>query len=163
MPIGELISLWAKSGIKFVLITGGEPLIQEGVFPLMRGLLQRGARVLLETNGSISLARVDNRVIKVVDWKTPGSGSGSSFYKDNLRYIGKKDEIKFVITSRRDYKWASGLVKERALPLISNVLFSPGHGQVEPEKLASWILRDRLEVRLQLQLHKVIWGDKRGL
>lgn len=163
MPIGELISLWTKSGVKFVLITGGEPLIQEGVYPLMEGLLQKGARVVLETNGSVPLSMVSHQVIKVVDWKTPGSGCGSSFHLENLRYLTRKDQIKFVITSRADYKWAARLVRERALNLISSVLFSPGYGRIEPKDLATWILGDRLEVRLQLQLHKVIWGDKRGV
>ncbi len=163
MPVRELISLWVKSGIKFVLITGGEPLIQEGVYPLMEGLLQKGARVLLETNGSVPLTMVSHQVIKVVDWKTPGSGSGSSFHLENLRHLTGKDQIKFVITSRADYKWASRLVQKRALNLISSVLFSPCYGRVEPKDLATWILEDRLEVRFQLQLHKVIWGDKRGV
>ena len=161
--VQELISLWQESGLRHVLVTGGEPLIQEGTYALMDALLKKGATVLLETNGSISLARVNRRIVKVVDWKTPGSGSGSSFFLDNLRYIDRRDQIKFVITSRQDYKWASRLVRKRSLPLFTTVLFSPCYGQVEPKELASWILEDRLEVMLQLQLHKVIWGDQRGL
>jgi len=163
VPVSELISLWAKSGVRFVLITGGEPLIQEGVYPLMEGLLQRGARVLIETNGSLPLTLVSHQVIKVVDWKTPGSGSGSSFHLENLRHLTMKDQIKFVITSKADYKWAARLVLDRALNLITSVLFSPCYGRIVPKDLAHWILEDRLEVRLQLQLHKVLWGDKRGL
>ena len=162
MAVRELISLWQESGLRHVLVTGGEPLIHEGTYVLMDALLKKGATVLLETNGSISLARVNRQIVKVVDWKTPGSGSGSSFLLENLRYIQRRDQIKFVITSEQDYKWAQRLVRKRSLTLFTTVLFSPCHGRVEPDELASWILKDRLEVRLQLQLHKVLWGDQRG-
>ncbi len=162
MSVWELLSVWRKSGLKHVLITGGEPLLQAGVYALMAGVVERGGVCLLETNGSLSVGSLPCEVIKVVDWKTPGSGAGGSFLFENLRFLTKKDQIKFVLTSRSDYKWASGILQKSGLSAFTTVLMSPCPGKIEPAELAAWIVEDRLEARLQLQLHKVIWGDQRG-
>ncbi len=161
--VSRLVEMWQESGLAHVLITGGEPLLQKGVFSLMEELLAKGAICLLETNGSLTVAGVPHGVCKIVDWKTPGSGFGDSFTKENLRYLSFKDEIKFVITSREDYIWSRDIIVKKALWLFTNVLMSPAYGQVNPQDLATWILNDRLYVRLQLQLHKAIWGEKRGV
>lgn len=161
--VEELVREWMESRVRYVLLTGGEPLIQEPVYTLMEQLISKGAICLLETNGSISLARVPKAVKKVVDWKTPGSGHEKSFLIKNLRYIGVTDEIKFVITSREDYIWSSQIIVSKLLWLYTNVILSPCYGRIVPAELAEWMLKDRLNVRLQLQLHKVIWGEKRGV
>ncbi len=163
LSVDELIDKWLESKIRFVLITGGEPLLQPPVYELMERLLSKGAKCLLETNGTILLSSVPKRVVKVVDWKTPGSGYGDSFLEENLRFIGSNDEIKFVITSYADYIWSSKIVRSRALWLFTSVIFSPGYKLVRPSRLAQWLLEDRLEARLQIQLHKVIWGCQRGV
>jgi len=137
--------------------------LQPSVHALFEYLIRAGARCLLETNGSINLSLVPQEVVKVVDWKTPGSGSGESFYRPNLRFIGKKDQIKFVITSKSDYLWALSHINQAGLPLFTNVLLSPCHGRINPKDLASWMIRDGVEARLQLQLHKIIWGDRKGV
>ncbi len=163
ISVEELVCKWQDSKVSHVLITGGEPLLQTPVYELMELLLTKGARCLLETNGSISLSSVPKKVVKVVDWKTPGSGHSDSFLEENLRFIGANDEIKFVITSHADYIWSAEIVRSRALWLFTSVIFSPCYGLVKASRLAQWLLRDNLEVRLQIQLHKVIWGEKRGV
>ncbi len=145
-------------------ITGGEPLLQEEVYSLIERSLNRGYTILIETNGSIRLDRVDKRVIKIVDVKTPGSGSGGSFLIDNIEYIDENDEVKFVIGDREDYEWSRDFVKEHLLDKGPAILFSPVFERLRPEELAGWILDDALDVRIQVQLHKLIWGaDKRGV
>ncbi len=142
-----------------VEITGGEPLLQEGVYPLMAALLAAGRRVLLETNGSLSLHRVPAGVIKIVDVKCPDSGTGESFALGNLLQLGPEDELKFVISSRDDYNWAVDFLREQQLPGKQIIHFSPVTTLLEPGLLADWILADRLPVRLQIQLHKVLWPE----
>ena len=161
--VDEIMQSWKKAGISLVLVTGGEPLLQPGVYTLMERILQEGGRCLLETNGSLSVARVPARVVKILDWKTPGSGHAESFHLENLKFISKKDQIKFVIDSKKDYEWGLNRVREYYLPQICQVLFSPVPGKVEPAKLAAWMLRDRPDARLQLQLHKILWGDRKGV
>ena len=162
MSAGDILAMWKQSRIPLVLITGGEPLLQPGVYDLMDLLLQAGATCLLETNGSISIARVPSRVIKILDWKTPGSGFSASFIKENLKFISKKDQIKFVIVSKSDYEWVHNKVKSWFLHHICEVIFSPAYNMVEPQELASWMLKDRPVARLQIQLQKVLWGDRKG-
>ncbi len=145
-----------------VQITGGEPLIQEGVYQLMETLLESGAEVLLETNGSVRLDRVPWQVVKVVDVKTPGSGMAESWRAENLQWLSGYDQVKFVITGREDYLWACDYVKRHHLTMLVNVIYSAAWGEIEPEQLASWMIEDRLNVRFQLQLHKVLWGEKTG-
>ncbi len=160
--IDELVTIWKRSGVALVQVTGGEPLLQEGVYSLMDILIESGAQVLLETNGSISLARVPWQVVKVVDVKTPGSGMAHSWNQDNLRWLAGYDQVKFVITSREDYDWACHWVEKYHLTSFVNVLFSCAWGRLEPRILAAWLLEDRLNVRFQLQLHKILWGEKTG-
>lgn len=162
LKIGEIISMWKKSRIPLVLVTGGEPLLQPAVYDLMDELLRSGAACLLETNGSINVGRVPHRVVKILDWKTPGSGSGSSFDRENLKFISKKDQIKFVIVSKSDYEWVLNKVKGCFLHHICEVILSPAHNMLTPQELASWMLDDLPAARLQIQIQKVIWGDRKG-
>ena len=160
--IPSLVAEWSASRARFIQITGGEPLLQRQAIPLMDALLRAGAHVLLETNGSLPLALVPRGVVKVVDRKTPGSGMEGSWLEENLRYINEKDQMKFVITGRNDYLWAADIVKSGFLFRYTEVIFSPAWGVCDPADLASWILDDRLPVRFQIQLHKILWGEKRG-
>jgi 7-carboxy-7-deazaguanine synthase len=146
-----------------VEITGGEPLLQEEVYPLLEALLVGGRRVLLETNGSLPVDRVPAGVVKIVDVKCPESGTGASFDQHNLLLLCPEDELKFVISSRDDYNWAVDFLRQNRRPDGPIVHFSPVTSLLEPGVLADWILADRLEVRLQIQLHKVLWpGVQRG-
>lgn len=159
----ELVAMWQKSGIELVQVTGGEPLLQPESLELMQNLLQKGATVLLETNGSLSLADVPKQVIKIVDRKTPGSNMEQGWMEENLRFLTKKDQVKFVITDRTDYCWARQWIAQKCLASFTQVLFSPAWGSIEPVELASWVVEDRLPVRFQLQLHKILWGERRGV
>ncbi len=148
--------------VTHVCVTGGEPLAQPSVHALLPALCDAGYRVSLETSGAISLAAVDARVVKVVDVKTPGSGEESRNLYAELDALHAKDQVKFVITSRADYEWSRSQVRERALARRCSVLFSPSHAELPARDLADWILEDRLPVRLQIQLHKYLWGDVPG-
>ncbi len=160
----EILSRWREEdALPWVQITGGEPLLQEGVYPLMEAFLREGAKVLLETNGSLSLARVPQEVIKIMDLKCPSSGMTKYMRWENLAYLSSRDQIKFVIANRKDYEWAKEIVQKKYLFLYTQVLFSPVFGHLNPKDLAQWILNDRLRVRFQLQLHKILWGEKRGV
>jgi 7-carboxy-7-deazaguanine synthase len=152
-------------GCPLVEITGGEPLLQKGVYPLMRRFLDLGHTVLLETGGHISIADVPADVIRIVDVKCPGSGEAHRNHLPNLDLLTPRDEVKFVIRDRADYDFARSIVEQHRLTeRVAAVLFSPVHGVLDPQALAEWILRDRLGVRLQLQAHKYIWGaDVRGV
>jgi 7-carboxy-7-deazaguanine synthase len=160
--ISGLVRQWGASGVRVAQLTGGEPLLQEAAPALMRALLAAGATVLLETNGSVGLHVVPARVTKVVDRKTPGSGMDESWVAMNLRWLGERDQLKFVITGREDYVWARSQVETLHLAGYTQVLFSPAWGLLDPAELASWILGDRLHVRFQIQLHKLLWGETRG-
>lgn len=144
-----------------VEITGGEPLLQEEVYPLMARLLLEGYEVLIETGGSLSVDRLDPRVVKILDLKAQGSGMDPHNNLDNLRYLDKKDQIKFVVADRRDYEWAKRVMAEHALAEKAQVLFSPVVGELRPGELAEWLLADRLDARLQIQLHKYLWDPAR--
>jgi 7-carboxy-7-deazaguanine synthase len=145
-----------------VCVTGGEPLAQPNCLALLRRLCDAGHKVSLETSGAFSIAEVDPRVVRVVDVKTPGSGEAARNLVDNFPLLSSRDQVKFVVTSREDYEWSKAYLKEHALPERCQVLFSPSYHEVSPTVLADWILSDRLPVRLQLQLHKVLWGDVPG-
>lgn len=150
--------------VELVEITGGEPLLQPAIHELMAQLLNAGRTVLLETGGHRDLSPVDPRVIVICDIKCPDSGMADRNLWSNLDLLKPNDEIKFVIASRSDYEWARQVTLERGLHRRHTVLFSPVWGAVEPSVLAEWILLDRLEVRFQLQLHKVLWGpEQRGV
>jgi len=150
--------------VKLIEITGGEPLLQPEVYKLFESLHKNGYNILLETNGSISLKDIPEYVIKIVDVKCPGSGEENSFLLENLEYINKeKDEIKFVLSDNYDYNWAKDFINKYKL-FEYEILFSPVSDKLEPQDLAKWIIDDKLPVRLQLQLHKIIWDkDKRGV
>lgn len=164
MTIDEVLEAIKQYDCRLVEITGGEPLLQEEVYPLMERLLQEGYEVLLETSGSLDVSRVPKRVIKIVDFKCPGSGEAHRNRFENLEHLSPRDEVKFVIGDDRDYRWAREIVEQHRLPERCTILFSPVFNQLAPGELAEWILKDNLKVRLQLQLHKFIWGpDVRGV
>jgi 7-carboxy-7-deazaguanine synthase len=145
-----------------VEVTGGEPLEQEGVYALMDRLLEAGRTVLLETGGHVPIDRVDPRVIKIVDVKAPGSGMQSANLPENLERLGERDELKFVLADRRDFDWALALVSEKELDRRRTVTFSPVWENIDPAALGEWIRDSGRNVRLGLQLHKVLWGDVPG-
>lgn len=142
-----------------VEVTGGEPLLQDGVYPLLTELLAAGRTVLLETNGSISLADVPDQVVRIMDMKCPGSGMHKQMDFSNFSLLNRRDEVKFVISSRKDYDWAVKVVFEYGLQGVATVTFSPVISELPPTELAGWILADRLQVRLRLQLHTIIWPE----
>jgi 7-carboxy-7-deazaguanine synthase len=144
-------------GLDLVEVTGGEPLLQPAVLPLLSALCDAGLCVLLETNGSQDIAPVDPRVVRIVDLKTPGSGEAATNRMSNLAALTARDQLKFVLTSHDDYVWARQLVRAHRLSDRCALLFSPAFGAMAPAELARWILADRLRVRLHLQQHKFIW------
>ena len=147
-----------------VEITGGEPLLQEEVHPLIDRLLLEGYEVLIETGGSLDIGRLDPRAVKILDLKAPGSGMGHRNNLDNLQYLDRKDQIKFVVADRRDYECAKRMMAEHAMAEKAQVLFSPVFGELHPRELAEWMLADHLPARLQIQLHKVLWdSNQRGV
>lgn len=161
--LDEITEFVYKYKTKLVCITGGEPLLQSNVILLMERLLNEDYVILLETNGSLPINPVPNKVIKVMDLKCPSSGMTEYMHWQNIEYLSKRDEVKFVIGDRRDYQWAREVVLKYGLIERCKVLCSPVFKVLSPELLASWILTDHLPVRLQLQLHKYIWGEKRGV
>jgi 7-carboxy-7-deazaguanine synthase len=160
--LDELLVVARESSVRHVCVTGGEPLAQKACLELLTALCDAGYSVSLETSGALDVARVDPRVSRVVDLKTPESGEGKRNMLENLDVLTSHDQLKFVLCSRADYEWARDLLRERAAQLPAQVLFSPAWGQVEPRDLADWILADRLPVRLQVQLHKYLWGSEPG-
>ena len=158
----DILEHVAQFGARDVCVTGGEPLAQRACLTLLRELCDRGFRVSLETSGALNVSEVDPRVSRVVDVKTPGSGEADRNLYPQLQSLREPDQIKFVITSRADYEWSRAKLRDLALAERCGVLFSPSYGQLEPRDLAEWILADRLAVRFQLQLHKLLWGEARG-
>ena len=160
----EIMDEVQHAGIRLVEITGGEPLLQKEVYNLIKRLLDEGYKVLLETNGSLNLKDVDRRAIIILDIKTPGSGMSKKMDLSNIDIIKNTDEIKFVITSRMDYEWSKEMIQRYRLKDKCHILFSPAFGILSPEDFSMWILEDRLEVRLNLQLHKYIFSpEKKGI
>lgn len=160
--VAELLEIARGSGVRHVCVTGGEPLAQKSCLELLVALCDAGFRVSLETSGAMDVAPVDPRVSRVVDLKTPDSGEVARNRLANLPLLGERDQLKIVLCSRADYDWARALLSEHAAEIRSPVLFSPSWGQLEPRELAEWILADRLDVRLQVQLHKLLWGNEPG-
>jgi 7-carboxy-7-deazaguanine synthase len=159
--IVDILSRVGEFGTRYVCVTGGEPLAQNACLGLLTALCQAGYRVSLETSGALPVAQVDPRVVRVVDVKTPESGEERRNLYEQLGALRPQDQIKFVICSRADYEWS----RARLAGLASGgaaVLFSPSYGQLEPRQLADWILEDRLPVRFQVQLHKILWGEERA-
>lgn len=147
---------------RHVCVTGGEPLAQRNCLPLLARLCDAGYEVSLETSGALPVGEVDPRVRRVVDVKTPASGESARNLFAQLGALGDRDQIKFVICDRADYEWSRTLLREQGLPARAVVLFSPSHEQLPARQLAEWILEDRLPVRLQVQLHKILWGNEAG-
>lgn len=148
---------------RYVTVSGGEPLAQPNCLPLLTELCDKGYEVSLETSGAITLEGVDPRVVTVMDLKTPGSNEVSRNLYDNIARLTSNDQLKFVICNRSDYEWARFKLDEyRLAERVSDVLFSPSYGELEAAELAEWILADNLPVRLQLQLHKLLWNDAAG-
>lgn len=160
--IEHVLERVASFNTRHVCVTGGEPLAQKGCLPLLKRLCDAGHRVSLETSGAIDVSNVDPRVVRVVDVKTPASGELARNRYENLGVLRSDEQVKFVLCSRDDFEWARDFVRERRLHERCMVLFSPSYGQVEAKDLAQWVLDERLEVRLQVQLHKVLWGDTPG-
>lgn len=163
MTLAEILDQVLSYGCPLVEITGGEPLVQENSLPLMKLLCDQGYQVMLETGGSLSVAGVDSRVKKILDFKCPSSGESAKNCFENVRYLTPDDEVKFVVGSRQDYDWAKEVMAEYNLWEKCLVLFSPVFG-TDYQKLVEWILEDRLPARMQLQMHKFIWPpDRRGV
>ena len=152
----------ARHGVRHVCVTGGEPLSQKRCLALLARLCDAGYRVSLETSGAVDIGGVDPRVSRVLDVKTPGSGEVDRNLWDNLALLTPRDQLKFVVCSRADYDWAKEVLLSRRLHEACDVLFSPSHGDVSPRELADWIVVDRLPVRFQMQLHKLLWGEEPG-
>ena len=158
LTIEETLQRVDTFGLPLVEITGGEPLLQEDVYPLMEALLKKGYRVMLETSGALPIDKVPQRVIKILDIKCPGSGEEKKNHLENLKLLSPHDEVKFVLLDRADYEWSRDLLRKYDLAPSTQVLFSPVYDKLNLKDLSQWILKDRLAVRLQTQLHKVIWS-----
>jgi 7-carboxy-7-deazaguanine synthase len=159
MDRGAVLERALSLGTPLVELTGGEPLLQPGVFPLLRELCDAGKTVLVETSGEADVALVDPRVHKIMDLKCPGSGESPRNRWTNLVHLGPRDEIKFVVADRTDYEWMRAAVRDRSLARITpNLLASTVFGKLAPRDLVAWVLEDRLEVRVQLQMHKYVWS-----
>jgi 7-carboxy-7-deazaguanine synthase len=162
MTVEAVLEAAAAYRTRYVTVTGGEPLAQKSCHALMLALCDRDYSVSLETSGALDIAAVDARVSRILDIKTPGSGEDAKNLWSNLGHLTAHDEIKFVLCNEADYRWAKQQMTERALAAICPVLFSPSYHDIEAGQLADWILRDRLDVRLQTQLHKQLWGEQPG-
>jgi 7-carboxy-7-deazaguanine synthase len=159
MAIAEIIEQVESYRCPLVEITGGEPLLQEGVYALCTALLNTAEQVMIETSGASDVGRLDPRVIKIMDLKCPGSGEAERNLWSNLSHLTAKDEVKFVISDRADYEWTRRVIAEHALARrVNAILLSPAFGRIELANLAAWMLEDRLPARLQLQMHKYIWS-----
>lgn len=162
MALTEILGEVASHRARYVTVTGGEPLAQDNCLPLLQALCDAGYEVSLETSGALDISGVDARVMKVLDIKTPASGEVERNRWNNLAALGARDEIKFVLCDEADYAWARQVLRERDLTSRCAVLFSPVPGRLSATTLAEWILRDNLPVRLQVQLHKLLWGNVAG-
>jgi len=162
IAIDAIIAQAEQYGTRYITVTGGEPLAQPGCLRLMTKLLDKGYVVSLETSGALDVSEVDLRVVKVMDLKTPSSGELSRNRYQNIEYLTAKDQVKFVIGNDSDYDWSKSVLTEYDLPDRCEILFSPVMGQQNPAELAEKILKDRLPVRFQLQLHKILWDDAQG-
>ena len=158
LAVEETLQKVETFGLPLVEITGGEPLLQEDVYPLMETLLKKGYRVMLETSGALPIDKVPEKVIKILDIKCPGSGEEKKNHLENLKFLSPHDEVKFVLLDRADYEWSRDMLRKYDMVPSKQVLFSPVYDKLNLKDLSQWILKDRLAVRLQTQLHKVIWS-----
>jgi len=162
VAIADILKQVASYPTRYVTVTGGEPLAQKACIELLEQLCNAGYHVSLETSGAIDISAVDKRVVKIVDIKTPGSLEETKNRWENMAHLLPQDQIKFVICHRTDYEWAKKILEQYQLSDVCEVLFSPSYQQQKPGELADWILQDRLPVRMQIQLHKYLWGDVAG-
>jgi 7-carboxy-7-deazaguanine synthase len=163
MDLDAILAKVDELGVPHVTVTGGEPLAQPNVIALMQCLVDAGKAVSLETSGALNVADVPADVVKVLDLKTPGSNESHRNLWENLSHLNAQDQIKFVLCSRADYDWARMRCDEHSLyDRVADVLFSPSHHELAPRELADWIVADRLPVRMQMQMHKLLWGDVPG-
>ena len=162
ISIVDILTKVASYGTRYVTVTGGEPLAQKECLALLGLLCEAGYSVSLETSGALDVSAVDPRVSKILDIKTPGSGEAERNRWSNLDCLTPQDEVKFVLCDEADYLWSIEVMRERRLDRICPVLFSPVYGKLDPAALAAWVLRDRLPVRVQVQLHKLLWGEGPG-
>ena len=163
MEMSEVLNKVAEYGTKYVTVTGGEPLAQRECYTLLQCLCDAGYSVSLETGGSLDIAPVDKRVSVILDIKTPASNEEKNMRWDNVFHLKAQDEIKFVLCNRTDYDWAKTKISDLKLSQKCPILFSPSYHELSADMLAAWILEDKLPVRMQLQLHKVLWGEKQGV
>jgi len=162
ISIAEIFNRIAHYKTNYITVTGGEPLAQKACLVLLTALCDAKYSVSLETSGALDLSQVDPRVCKVMDIKTPGSGEVMKNNWENLIHLTPKDEIKFVLCDEADYQWAGEIIQRKQLSRLCPILFSPVYDSLNPATLASWILRDELPVRMQLQMHKLLWGEGPG-
>jgi 7-carboxy-7-deazaguanine synthase len=162
MNVDAILERVEGYGVSHVTVTGGEPLAQKNCLKLLEGLCDAGYAVSLETSGALDISKVDPRVVRVMDLKAPGSGEVERNRYENLEVLAPSDQVKFVICGREDYDWAREMLQRHDIAQRCTVLFSPVHGKQDATELADWILRDRLPVRMQIQLHKYLWGNEPG-
>lgn len=162
MSVADILRHVAGYAPHYVTVTGGEPLAQKNCLSLLRELCDAGYEVSLETSGALDIGEVDTRVMRVVDIKTPASGEVEKNRRENISLLAPRDEIKFVLCDENDYQWAAQIMRKRRLAEKCAVVFSPAHGMLNATQLAEWILRDRLPVRMLLQLHKLLWSNAPG-
>ena len=162
LTIAKIVEQVKSHGTRYVTVTGGEPLAQKHCNLLLEALCDSGYSVSVETGGALDISRIDSRVSRIVDIKTPGSQEEEKNLWSNVDWLNKQDEIKFVLMDHADYEWAKSVLEEKRLASICPVLFSPVQGKLDPRDLAQWILEDGLDVRMQIQLHKLIWGNEPG-
>lgn len=160
--VDEIVAEATATGVRNVCVTGGEPLAQKSCMTLLSRLCDAGFSVSLETSGALDISAVDARVSRIMDLKAPGSGESERNRIENIQHLTRHDEVKFVLADRRDYEWACSIINEHRLTERCDVLFSPVHGSLPADTLADWVIGDRLPVRFQLQLHKILWQDARG-
>lgn len=162
MSLADVLAKIAAFDCKTVCVTGGEPLAQKACVDLLKALCDAGYSVSLETSGALDIGEVDGRVARIMDLKAPDSGEADKNRWENIPLLNAHDEVKFVLASEADYAWAVDVIKRERLSERCAVLFSPVQGQLSPTTLAEWVVRDRLPVRFQLQLHKILWGSERA-
>jgi len=162
MGLDDILERVRRHRVRHVTVTGGEPLAQRHCLVLLERLCHTGFDVSLETSGALDISAVDPRVTRVMDLKTPASGESSRNRFENIAHLLPHDQVKFVVCDREDYLWVRQVIARRDLTAICEVLVSPAHGRIDPTQLAEWVLEDRLPVRFQMQLHKILWGDEPG-
>jgi len=162
MSLADILAAVDQYDCRYITVTGGEPLAQKGCYPLLTQLCDQDYTVALETSGALDISEVDPRVCRVMDIKTPHSGEADKNRFRNIERLTDHDQVKFVVCNREDYDWVKGIIQQYALSARCEILVQPAYRQLEPGLLGDWILKDNLPVRLQIQLHKLLWGDVPG-